>query len=178
MIDKEMKKLFLTLALSCAIVFAAGAQPRALGFRYNGYSDAPFELSYQHWLFSNNVLEISVGDNYMDGGYVYNDGYEDNAPVYELGQGWLNSTFMFNWYFHCFGRFNWFAGYGFQLCNGLDANAGNFSGNIGLDTGFEYNTILLPLSLTFDYRPMFNVCGSGYKPESYYFGFGLRYRFW
>ena len=94
MIDKEMKKLSLTLALSCAIVFAVGAQPRALGFRYNGYSDAPFELSYQHWLFSNNVLEISVGDNYMDGGYVYNDGYEDNSPVYELGQGWLNSTFM------------------------------------------------------------------------------------
>jgi hypothetical protein len=85
---------------------------------------------------------------------------------------------MFNWYFHCFGRFNWFVGYGFQLCNGLDANAGNFSGNIGLDTGIEYNTILLPLSLTFDYRPMFNVCGSGYKPESHYFGFGLRYRFW
>ena len=51
-----MKNLIITIAIICAAVIAAVAQPRAIGARA-GYN---FEVSYQHEL-ANGMLEVDAG---------------------------------------------------------------------------------------------------------------------
>ena len=165
-----MKKITLILALVMGIAISLEAQPRAIGARLGGNA----EFSYQHQLGSN-MIDATVGVGYF---------------------GWMNvtATAVYDWVFpikswsHA-GAWNWYAGPGIgvgYLFNTTGYGRNLYSGNsyipvilnVGGQIGVEYQ-FNFPLTLSVDYRPMFNVLGfgSGYWGDFYGAAIGVRYRF-
>ena len=155
-----MKKLLLTLALACAVIFAGNAQPRAIGVRL-GYVD---EFSYQHSVSNNNMLDMTLGTY----GPVWNS----------KDASWVNATFMYDWVWNIKGGLNWYLGPGFGVGLGLGANANTYAVNVGGQIGLEYE-FGIPLNLSLDYRPMVNVLGFSGDNWGNWYGLclGIRYRF-
>ncbi|MCI2082411.1 MAG: porin family protein [Bacteroidales bacterium] len=156
-----MKKILLTLALLCAVMAAGNAQPRAIGVRL-GYGA---DFSYQQSASRNNMWDITVGGE----GKVWDDtkGY------------WLSASFMYDWVWNIQGGFNWYAGPGFGIGLGMGSysdDEGTYAINVGGQIGIEYEFASLPLNLSLDYRPMYNVLGTN-GDNLYYAALGIRYRF-
>lgn len=147
-----MKRIIISFALSMLAV-AAFAQPRAIGVRLGG--DA--EISYQHYL---------NGDNWIEG---------------DLGiAGWsgiqLTGIYDFNIARDCFSviGLNFYAGPGLQL-GYVHPGDRHFGLGIGGQVGMEYCFPRLPLNLSLDYRPMWNLIGSFVNWASV--SIGVRYAF-
>ncbi|MCF0175822.1 MAG: hypothetical protein HUJ94_03210 [Bacteroidales bacterium] len=149
-----MKKFFAIALAVLAFSAAASAQSRTLGLRLGG--DA--ELSYQITAGGNNFLEFDLGL----GGYknIVVSGVYDFIIVND-------------------GGFNFYAGPGAQL--GVfkyakdDEKEGSHLGvGLGGQIGIEYN-FNIPLTLSLDWRPMWDFLGYGASWSSA--ALGVRYRF-
>ncbi len=138
----------------------AQVHPHALGLRIGGGSSNGGELSYQHGLSSKNRLEF-------DGGLFMG---QDNESISLFG--------MYHWVGNLSGGLNWFAGPGAGLS--LDKNDNGDSGiglGIGGQVGLEYdlNKQKLPLLVSLDLRPMYNILGSINDNFYYNIALGVRY---
>ena len=160
-----MKKLFATLILVCAVISVSLAQPRAIGGRI-GYN---LEASYQHAIASRNMFDITAGASNVWNGWAYTE-----------------ANCMFDWIFNINGGWNWYVGPGVGLGfaygrNWSDNGYNPFRLNVGGQIGFEYQ-FGIPLNLSIDWRPMFNVFGFTNNAYPIYNSFysvaiGVRYRF-
>ncbi len=160
-----MKKIITTMIVMLAVASVAFAQPRAIGGRI-GYNT---EFSYQHSITDGMYVDLTAGLG--------------NAWSY---WGYADATASFDWVFNIKGIWNWFVGpaAGIGIGYGRAYNENNIMPlrvNVGGQIGFEWE-FGIPLNLTVDWRPMFNVMGFNnnlYAPWSglFNFGVGLRYRF-
>ena len=161
-----MKKLFTTMIVMLAVASVAFAQPRAIGGRI-GYN---LEFSYQHGIGDGFMVELDAGATNVWNGWAYAD---------------VNA--MFDWVFNINGGWNWYVGPGVGVGFGFgrywhDNNYIPFRLNVGAQIGVEYQ-FNIPLNLSLDWRPMFNVLGftrgTGYGWYQGFYGvaLGVRYRF-
>lgn len=158
-----MKKFLLTFCLLASIVVAANAQPRAIGARV-GWN---LEFSYQHAIASRNMIDLTAG--------VTN--FFNNAA-------YVDANCVFDWVFNINGGWNWYVGPGLGVGYGFGSHWREndyipFRLNIGGQIGVEYQ-FGIPLNLSLDWRPMWNVMGAGhgfFYGEFCSFGLGVRYRF-
>jgi hypothetical protein len=165
-----MKKLVLLSLFMVAMATAAFAQPRAIGARI-GYG---LEVSYQHSLSEENMVEIELGL----------PGYDFNTIEAVATYNWLNpGGHMIPWEHK--GEWNWYAGVGagagYRWADALHPHQG-FVGVAGM-IGVEYN-FWFPLQLSVDYRPVVGVQASADQAKFYGGGFingaialGVRYTF-
>lgn len=179
-----MKKIFTTLIIMLAVASVAFAQPRAIGGRFAVNTE---EFSYQHSITDGMYLDLTAGYGFA------------------IRSGWGHSDVnaALDWTFNIKGIWNWFVGpavgvgYGFGYNYSYYSRRGGydiwgdhgyydapympFRLNVGGQIGFEWQ-FSIPLNLTIDWRPMFNVMSvvNPYYPKFdglYNFGVGLRYRF-
>lgn len=151
-----MKKFFLALFAVIALAGAANAQ-NALGVRGAFGSNNGAELSFQLGMGSNR-LELDLGWA----------GHEHDA--------YYNLSGIYQWTGSISGNFGWFAG--------LGANIGWWNGpadnNLGLgflvQAGLEYDFQAIPLQVTLDARPQWDVLGA-HSGFGYGLALGLRYMF-
>ncbi len=147
-----MKKMLILVAALLGFAVVATAQPRALGVRA-GYGA---ELSYQHTLGAENFLELDLGWK-----------LNPNTP------GSFNAAVAYDFMISPVGPFNLYGGPAADLW--LVENAGIGLG-LGGQLGLEYIFSEIPLQLSLDWRPMFNVI-----PETSFgwssIGLGVRYHF-
>lgn len=168
------KKFFLILLLPILCLTVAKAQPRAIGARLGGNID----FSYQHFVLSNNMLDITAGVS----NYVVRYDRKTGEP-YSFGS--IDLTCMFDWVMNITGGLNWYVGPG----AGLGFYWSNYHGNtpvklnVGAQVGLEYQ-FKIPLNISIDYRPMVNIFGlipdgDGrlYLGDFYGIALGVRYRF-
>lgn len=154
-----MKKLIVIVALMLGIAVAASAQPRALGFR-GGLAS---ELSYQHSLGGENFLEFDLGWDGYYRGFNLAVAYDFSvAPV---------------------GPFNFYAGPAADVYtwpyHDVDGDYTRLGLGIGAQLGLEYIFDEIPLQISVDWRPMFNLLYDGVHARFGYHGvaLGLRYAF-
>lgn len=165
-----MKKVFFSLMIVFAMATAAVAQPRAIGARLGGN----IEFSYQHSLAQGNMM------------------VDLTAGVTNVWNNWAHAdlTAMFDWVWAIgASNWNWYVGPGV----GVGFNYGRawndygylpVSLAIGGQIGIEYQ-FGIPLNISLDWRPMFNVLGfvrgdaTAYPFYNYFYSaaIGLRYRF-
>lgn len=108
------------------------------------------EVSYQQPVAKNNRIEVDLG--------LYSN-IIDVAGTYQ-------------WVYKLSGDFNWYLGAGAHL--GMWHK--DFSVGVAGVGGIEYNFPKVPIQLSIDYRPTFNLLGyTGFWGEG--FGLGIRYRF-
>ena len=152
-----MKKVILIMVAVLGLGFAANAQ-NWIGSRGAFGSSSGAELSYQHGFNPNNRLELDLGWN-THNHYSY-----------------FNLSAIYQWTGGIVENFGWFAG--------LGANAGLWSGysesSIGLgflaQAGLEYNFQAVPIQITLDARPQWDVLGAA-SGFGYGIALGIRYRF-
>lgn len=137
-----MKKLLMTLALICALAVGAMAQPRAIGARV-GYN---LEFSYQHSMPTHNMLDVTVGITHAWSRW-----------------GYIEANCMYDWIFNIRGNWHWYLGPGAGLGYGYGIYWHEYHYiplrlNIGGQVGVEYQ-FKIPLTLSVDWRPMFNLLG-------------------
>jgi hypothetical protein len=151
-----MKKLILTTLTIC---FAMNLQAQeisqnAIGLRLGNNDGFGAEVSYQHKLSSENRLELDLG-------------WRANDTVNALKLAGL-----YQWVWNLDGDFNWYAGAGGGLGSWSYANkyknlpgfnnattSGVYFFGAG-DIGIEYN-FDIPLLVSLDFRPEFNINGYG-----------------
>ncbi|MBO7586601.1 MAG: hypothetical protein J6T13_05415 [Bacteroidales bacterium] len=163
-----MKKVFFSLMIVFAMATAAVAQPRAIGARLGGN----LEFSYQHSLAQGNMM------------------VDLTAGVTNVWNNWAHAgvTAMFDWVWAIgASNWNWYVGPGV----GVGFNYGRYWKDydylpvtvaVGAQIGVEYQ-FGIPLNISLDWRPMFNVLGF-FRGHEYPFynnfysvALGLRYRF-
>ncbi len=157
-----MKKHITVIILALLAGYTASAQvdPHAIGLRLGGGSGYGVEFSYQHGFGSDNRLELDLG-------------FGGNNHYSRIG---LVGIYQWVWNIGNDG-FNWFIGPGAGLAmNSGKDNYDNYfglaiGGQVGL--GFNFN---IPLQLTLDTRPMFDVLAD---TDGFGWGIslGVRYRF-
>lgn len=143
-----MKKFFIILLAALCFSVAASAQPKALGVRL-GYGA---EISYQNYTGSYNFAEFDLG--------VFSSAFRFSA--------------MYNFNFITIDTFHVYAGPGLQVGWSNNANTGLILGVAGM-VGVEYNFPGFPLNLSLDWRPVFDLVGSGLGWDG--FGLGVRFKF-
>ncbi len=151
-----MKKMFMIAALVIGFASVSNAQVdgNAIGIRFGNGG----EISYQHALGSANRLELDLGFGPWRHSNVYLSGaYQWVWDLSELAIG-----------------FNWYAGVG---------GAVGFGETLGLgvlgQVGIEYN-FNIPIQLSLDWRPIFNITNSYVGQGSFGYdgvALGVRYRF-
>lgn len=146
------------MAAVVAMSFAANAQSNSFGLRFGGGSGYGAELSYQQGL-GGNRLEVDLGLSRN------NDNY-------------FHLTGMYQWVMNISGGLNWYLGPGAQI--GYCTNHGLGLG-IGGQIGIEYKFGNIPLQISFDFRPLWNVMIPEYCGNLSSFGydgaFSIRYCF-
>jgi len=158
-----MKKIFFIVAFvaTSLLMFADG--PRAIGGRL-GYGA---EVSYQHTLGENNMIQLEVGVPYFNN--------LEAACTYD----WINPGGLdVPWDKR--GDWNWYAGVGggIQVPFNFKGAAIGAAGRIGIEYNFWF-----PLQLSIDFRPMLGLSFSQYGAAFYYdvygggLGLGIRYLF-
>lgn len=152
-----MKKLVLILVAVMGIAFAANAQNDNLGVRIGGGQGYNAELSWQHGL-GGNRLETDLGwANYK------------NLSSFSL-------TAIYQFVFGITDNFAWYIGPGAHL--GLLSSEGETHFGLALagQVGIEYDFSAIPLQLSLDIRPRFNLIPS----TNFHWGdiaLGIRYMF-
>lgn len=157
-----MKKIIIIVALALGFAVAASAQPRAIGVNL-GYG---IDLSYQHTLGQNNMIDLNVSFPAFSGvgascTYDWINPFNTQIP-------WNNK-----------GHWDWEMGVGaaagFIFAPGWWAGA---AGHVGVSYDFWF-----PLQLSVDWRPTIGAAGSdgyaGFYGAGLYTGIslGVRYRF-
>ena len=153
-----MKRIILIAALALGVVFAAAAQPRAIGLRLGWASD----ISYQHTLGDANFVEANLG-------------------ALEFSHFDISSTYNFmiaqpNWTDR--GEWGFYAGTGLAL-----GFSSAFTLAVQGQVGLEY-TFWFPLQLAIDLKPQIGIAmwngGVGFYQDGL-LGFApalsVRYRF-
>ena len=150
-----MKKFILVMAAVLGLAVVASAQPRAIGVRA-GYGA---EVSYQHTLGADNFAEIDLG--WSVGAFNVGAAYDFQVcPV---------------------GPFNFYAGpqayIGFGgYTNAEGQNATQLWAGVGAQLGLEYCFEQIPLQLSLDWKPSFNlVPATGFGWQG--IALGMRYLF-
>jgi hypothetical protein len=163
-----MKKIILTLALVVSFAAAASAQAegQSIGLRL-GY---PTELSYQKALNKSNRLELGLG--FRSYGYGINSNYSQFS---------LSGTYQWVWDLSSLADgFNWYAGVGaavgYYSYSYLNYNYSALPVSILGQIGIEYN-FAIPIRLSLDYRPAFQLNGNGNGFVGDGIALGIRYRF-
>ena len=151
-----MKKLFLALVAVIAMAGAVNAQ-NALGVRGAFGSSNGAELSFQMGMGSNR-LELDFGWNTWE-----NHGYYNLSGIYQ----WTGSIA---------GNFGWYAGLGANLGYWDGVNEGNLGLGFLVQAGVEYDFQALPLQVSLDVRPQWDVLGA-HSGFGYGLALGLRYMF-
>lgn len=156
-----MKKIIIAIVAVFAMS-TANAQIQDLGVRFNGGYGYGAELSAL-WGLGGNRLETDLGWN--------------------LGDHWsaLSLGVIYQWTGEIGSGFGWFAGVGGWLGmwswdNGWDDGEGNFHLALAAQAGIEYNFDAIPIQLSLDVRPRFNLI-----PNTHFdwggVALGIRYRF-
>lgn len=150
-----MKKIIAIVAAALCFAAVATAQPRTIGLR----ATYGAELSYQHTIGGTNFLEFDLG-------WGGNNGF--------------NLAGVYDFIFASTNNFNFYAGPGADLSYfSVKNDEGNSESKIGLgiggQIGVEYE-FSIPLSLSLDWRPMFNFIGEQ-KFHGEGIALGIRYRF-
>lgn len=157
-----MKKLLITLAITVLAMGFAIAQPKAIGGRI-GYN---LEVSYQHET-ATGMLEIDAGLT----PFIFSRNLFDadgNPVQYRYGRAQI--VVFYDWLMNITTDLYWYIGGGAGVSWGYgdfyDIPHYNKQGNlvkfnrmglpIGLQVGMEYD-FSIPLNLSLDWRPMFNV---------------------
>lgn len=158
-----MKKVFLALIAVMAIGTSTTFAQRAIGLRFGGGSLLGAEISYQQ----------DMGGNRLEGDLGFSFGNNSS---------YISAVGIYQWKWNIVSGLNWYVGPGAALGIYMSdiADRSGFSLGIGGQIGLEYNfsTLGVPLLLSIDARPMWNVI----RP-SYYKGIGwgtclsLRYLF-
>ena len=166
-----MKKIIFTLALVVSMVGLLKAQRvnnNTIGLRL-GY---PAEISYQMGLNSTNRLEFGLG--LRSHGYGFN-----NDSSYSTFS--LSGVYQWVWDLSALSDgFDWYAGVGASLgyysysylSNTYSEVPVSILGQIGIEYNFK-----IPVTLSLDYRPAFQLNGSGNGFVGDGIALGLRYRF-
>lgn len=158
-----MKKMFLATILMVVGVVAAVAQPRAVGGRL-GYGA---EVSYQHAVGANNMVQLEVGVPFFNG--------LEGACTYD----WIDpGNTLVPWTER--GEWHWYVGVGGAVAarNWFKSGFVGAAGRIGIEYDFWF-----PLQLSIDFRPTlgvgFSSAGAGFAYDLYGAGLGLgiRYKF-
>ena len=142
-----MKKIIAIVFAAFAFVALASAQPRALGVRA-GWGG---EISYQHNLGGENFLEVDAG-------------WTANA---------INFAAAYDFQIAPVGPFGFYAGPAADLWL---VNEGGIGLGVGAQVGLEYVFDAIPLQISLDWRPMFNIIPAtafGWQGV----GLGIRYMF-
>ncbi len=156
-----MKKIIIAIVAVFAMSTAASAQFAGIGVRLGGGQGYGAELSTL-WNFGNRV-EIDLG-------WGSNDHHTD-----------FTLTGIYQWQGEIGSGFGWFAGVGGWLGmwswdNGWDDGEGNFYLALAAQAGIEYNFDAIPIQLSLDVRPRFNLI-----PNTHFdwggVALGIRYRF-
>lgn len=183
-----MKKTITLIAIICVTAMSVMAQPRAIGAR-GGYN---MEVSYQHSTLTG-MVEVDAGLS----PFIYQKSYviEEDGTIlarnYRYGRAQL--TVAYDWIMDIVTDLHWYIG----LAAGVSWGYGEFfdmphynsRGNlvtysrlglpIGGQIGIEYD-FKVPLNLSLDWRPMFNVFAlrQGDLVNSFLnIAIGVRYRF-
>jgi len=163
-----MRKLLFTLALVVSIAgssLRAQADGKTIGLRL-GY---PTELSFQKGLSNTNRLELGLG--FRSYGY-----YSTNYSQFSL-----SGIYQWVWDLSALSTgFNWYLGAGASLGyysysylnNSYSALPISLLGQIGLEYNFD-----IPIRLSLDYRPAFQLSGNGNGFIGDGIALGVRYRF-
>ena len=162
-----MKKIILTLALavSMAGVLRAQTNTNSIGLRL-GY---PTELSYQMGLNTTNRIELGLG--FRSYGYGINSNYSQFS---------LSGVYQWVWDLSALASgFNWYAGVGASLgyysYSYLNYTYSALPVSILGQIGIEYN-FKIPITLSLDYRPAFQLSGNGNGFIGDGIALGIRYR--
>ena len=148
-----MKKFIVIAIATLAFAATVAAQPRAIGIR--GAWGA--ELSYQH----------SFGNNFIEGDL----GWAPNS---------ISVAAAYDFVFANVGICNFYAGPGaqigvFKTTNSEGAVASGLNLGILGQVGCEFELPSVPVNISIDWRPVFNLINPGFLPQ--YAGVGIRYRF-
>lgn len=152
-----MKKLFLafTLLMTVTSVTVAQTNDKAIGLRGGNGT----ELSYQHPLSGNTRVELDLG-----------------LPGWKYAGIVLSGVHQ--WLWNIDGGLDWYAGLGGQVGSIRWATGNPYDFGLGLagQIGLEYN-FPIPLQLSLDWRPVWNIIPSGHGFGYESAAFGIRYRF-
>lgn len=151
-----MKKTLLVLVAVLSLGFAANAQ-NAIGIRGGLGSGYIGEISYQAGMGSNRV-ELDLGLRHYDD---YNG---------------FNLTGVYQWVFNLTGNFNWYAGLGPKL-SFYNHDDSHIALGVGGQLGIEYNFAAIPLRMSLDWRPMYDVIGNADNSFDYGIALGVRFVF-
>ena len=140
----RMKKIIASLLFSLFLLSGSYAQDYNTGIGVRaGFANG---LTIKHFIGSNAALEGIIASRWR--------GFEITG-LYELHYNAFNTP-----------RLNWYIGFGghFGYWNGNYANWGNPGENysvIGVDgiLGLEYNFIEVPINISLDWKPAFNIIG-------------------
>lgn len=170
-----MKKFLLTICLVASLLMAVNAQPRAVGGRVGWNLEASYQHSFATYKY---MIDLTAGVTNFFTHWWYSD---------------LNC--VFDWVFNISSGWNWYVGpglgfgYGFGKYWHTEQYLREYHGtpwrfNLGFQIGVEYQ-FDIPLNLSIDWRPMWNVLGFGrpgpffneYYGDFFNLGIGVRYRF-
>jgi len=154
------KRILLLVAVLMAAVVSAYAQPRAIGGRI-GYG---FEVSYQHSLAADRMINLDAGLPAFHGieAVVTHDWinpFNTQIPWDERGE--------WNWYLGVGGGLGWYWGNSHSDAYG-HYSSGAFTIGVAGRVGVEYN-FWFPMQLSIDWRPVFGpgiAYENGYKQET------------
>lgn len=157
-----MKKILLGVAFVVAAI-TVNAQNDAIGVRLGAGSDYGAEVSYQKGISDANRMQFDLGLNSRN----------DYFGAY------LTGTYQWKW--NLVDNLEWFVGPGAQVgfYNYNPAGTNNDKSGLGIGVGgiigLDYTFSSVPIQLSLDTRPMWNLLGS----TSYNFGLalGIRYVF-
>ena len=167
-----MRRIIVIFSAVLCVAVTAGAQSRALGVRFAGYSG--MEVSYEHVLGDEpNFLEAEVGIN---------------AHHSTVG---FQVTGIYNWQISEFdwtprGDWSLYAGPGVSFGTSAhknDDSTYSTKGFIGItgQIGLEYE-FWFPLQLSLDIRPVLGITKGGFWDDGLTYGllptFSIRYCFW
>ena len=167
-----MKKLFITIAVIALSIFNMQSQnisKNALGLRLGSNDGFGGELSYQRKMSKDNRIELDLGWR--------------SASIVDA----VKIAGVYQWVWNIDGDFNWYAGLGGGLGSYTynkayknnpyltnTTNGGVYffgAGDIGIEYDFD-----IPLLISLDFRPEFNINGYGNNFGSD-IALGLRYQF-
>lgn len=156
------KQKLILVSLLALLTIGVYAQDNAIGLRIGGGSFSGAEISYQTPMWGERLE--------ADFGFSSGDGYSSFGVVG-----------VYQWVFPIENGFNWYAGFGPGLSLGSYKNAdGNYDSKVNLgvagNIGIEYNFSEVPLQLSLDTRPMFNILHDS-SGSLLYFALGVRYKF-
>ena len=160
------KSLLFVLLMSLGVFSEAQINPHAIGLRLRGDGHGNgAEISYQHGFGSTNRLELDFGGrNHKDWNHI-------------------NVAIIYHWVKNLTDGLNWYIGPGGSIGsyrskkNSNDGLTLAVGGQIGIE--YDFNTKDVPILLSFDWRPMWNLNGNydNYDNFGYEGGLSIRYIF-